>query len=145
DPQRDQRPALHGAVRLAAAASRASAAVASAAPNRIRSFMRNPPNGLSGDITPGVVIRNDSVVANVAAAIMLPIADHAGSQRRAASNAAAISSTTPSRSDPPCTPSSGYSQLNSGLCSTSGRIAFASVAPNLAAPHITSSAISPQR
>ena len=107
------------------------------------SFIRKPPKGLVGDRAPGVVTRNDSVTRKVPAAITLPRADRAGRQRRSVISSAAASSTTPMRAEVPRTPNSGYSQLSSGLFSTSGRMPSASKAANLKPPHNTSRATRP--
>ena len=107
------------------------------------SFIKNPPKGFVGASTPGVLARNDSVTRNVPAASKLPTADRSGRQRRRPMRIAALTSMIPIRSAVPRTPSSGYSQLRNGLCSTSGRIPSASKSKNLKPPQSSNSATSP--
>src|SRR5256885_11939641 len=72
-----------------------SAPSATAAPSSTMSLSRNPCAGCIGESAPGVVKRNEMVVANVPTAIALPMAPARADNGRRASRAAATSSVTP--------------------------------------------------
>src|SRR5262249_14689933 len=62
--------------------------------------------------TPGVVKKNDHVIAKVTTPISEPIADRSGLKAPAASSAAMVNSTTPSKYASPLRPNSDSQEMN---------------------------------